>query len=240
MEFEKTKIGRYEVRYQNRKELNILKEEIFQNEIYSVNIAKDRKKELRIVDVGAHIGLATLYFKSLYPNSHITCFEPNPTLFTLLNENIFHNGLENVRTHNMAIAKNTGLKEFHIDSSEEQAFSTGSFRKNAWNGKQKSKPITVKTKPLSNFVKEKTDLVKLDVEGVEYEVLKELQNSGCLENIENMIIEYHPIKGQNVNNIISLLQESGFNLKFSQDGEPLDYPKEDLILIVAKKGVKSS
>src|SRR6266540_416966 len=41
-----------------------------------------------IIDGGANIGLSTLYFKELYPNSHITAFEADEQIFDVLKRNV--------------------------------------------------------------------------------------------------------------------------------------------------------
>ncbi len=228
-------IGKYKVTYFNKPELYTLKEEIFQNEIYSINLENKKENIINILDVGSHIGLSVLYFKSQYPDSNIICFEPNPNIFPLLEENIFYNNLSNVTALNIALGKNSSKRNLHIDSSGCGAFSTASFRKDAWNGKQKSRVIEVKTEPLSNYIKKTVDLIKLDVEGVEVEILKELEKSDCFKNIRNMIIEYHPSKGQNIYNLLKILKGNGFKLEYSQDGNKLEEPIEKLILVIAKK-----
>jgi FkbM family methyltransferase len=233
MEPKTTKIGRDTVTFFNREEFKILKKEIFQDQIYSINL--NSSKTLNILDVGAHIGLATLYFKREFPHSHITCFEPNPNVFPLLEENIFCNSLKNVTALNIALGKNFARRKLYIDNSGYGAFSTASFRKNAWNGKQKSIAIEVKTQPLSKYINGKVDLLKLDVEGVEGEVLRDSEEKGCLENIENMFIEYHPKKGCRINNLLKILKRNSFKLEFSQDNNTLQKGIEDLILVIAKK-----
>jgi len=238
MEPSTAKIGRYTVSYFNKKELKNLKEEIFQNEIYSVDLNREKGRKISILDVGSYIGLSVIYFKNRYPDSNIACFEPNPNVLPLLKENIFYNNLEDVKIHSVAIAKDSGQKKFYIDRSGRKAFSTASFRKNAWNGKQESTAIEVNTAPLSKYVNGRIDLVKMDIEGAEQEVLKELQEKACYKYIENIIIEYHPIKGQNINNIVKILKDGNFTLSYYQDGKTLENPCEDLILIVAKKRAK--
>jgi FkbM family methyltransferase len=235
MEPKTTKIGKYTITFFNKEELKNLKEEIFKNEIYSINLNKPKKKLLNIFDVGAHIGLATLYFKNKFPNSRISCFEPNPNIFPLLEENIFYNNLKNIKTFNIALGNKSQKRKFYIDNSGYGAFSTASFKKDAWNGKQKSIPIKVRTQPLSKYIKSKVDLLKLDVEGIELEILKDLEENKRLEKIQNIIVEYHPVKGHKINNLLKILRRNGFNLRYSQDNKTLQEPREELILIVAKK-----
>ena len=82
-----SKIQGYEIRYTNKEEFNILKDEIFNKEIYNVTINPGVTSPT-IFDLGAHIGLSVLYFKIKYPNSRIVAFEPNSNIFPILQENI--------------------------------------------------------------------------------------------------------------------------------------------------------
>ncbi len=204
-----SKIQGYEIRYTNKEEFNILKDEIFNKEIYNVTINPGVTSPT-IFDLGAHIGLSVLYFKIKYPNSRIVAFEPNSNIFPILQENIECNDLTNVELHNIALGSKNEIRTFYIDSSGIDAFSTGSFNKDAWNGEQKSTPISVKCEQLSKYITEGIDILKMDIEGAETEVLKELIDADKLKYIKNILIEYHPINGGNSKNIISLLNENGF------------------------------
>ena len=62
----------------------------------------------RILDCGANIGLATLYFKLLYPGACITCFEPGAEAFRVLEANISANQLEEVTAFPVALAREAG------------------------------------------------------------------------------------------------------------------------------------
>jgi hypothetical protein len=53
-----------------------------------------------ILDCGANIGLATLFFKRLYPNAQVSCFEADPTTATVLQNNIEQNHLTDVKSYN--------------------------------------------------------------------------------------------------------------------------------------------
>lgn len=230
------KFKKYSITYFCKEELKILLKEIFQNRIYEIKL----RSNPIIFDLGAHIGLSTLYFKEKYPNSKILCFEPNPNIFPLLEENIIQNGLNNVLLHNVALGKSNTKRDLYIDSSGYGAFSTASFRKNAWNGKQKSKSISVQVEKLSKYITGKVDLVKMDIESAEKEVLEELDQSKSIRNISNMIIEYHPGKGNSILKLEKILKRNDFNTQYYLDGKRVSNPSEHLLLVVAKNRVKES
>lgn len=215
-----SKIQGYEIGYTNKEEFNILKDEIFNKGIYNVDLSpqkRERNDTPVIFDLGAHIGLSVLYFKIKYPNSKIVAFEPNSNIFPILQENIECNGLKNIELHNIALGSKDETRSFYIDNSGADSFSTGSFNKDAWNGLQKSTPISVKCEQLSKYITENIDILKIDIEGAETEVLRELIESNKLELVRNILIEYHPINNGNSKNIIKLLNDHGFETKTQTD-----------------------
>lgn len=233
-----SKIQGYEIGYTNKEEFNILKDEIFNKEIYNVDLVQKNGKMNNvpvIFDLGAHIGLSILYFKIKYPDSKIVAFEPNSNIFPILQENMEYNHLTNVELHNIAVGSKDEIRIFYIDNSGNDAFSTGSFSKDAWNGTQKSTPINVKCERLSKYITEEIDILKMDIEGAETEVLKELIESNKLKYVKNILIEYHPINNGNSKNIIKLLNENGFETQTKAD----EYGT-DLINILAKNISKKS
>lgn len=228
-------IGKFTVTYFNKEEFKNLKKEIFHDEIYSIDL---NTQNPIIFDAGAHIGLSTLYFKSIYPNANITCFEPNPNVIELLKENIFLNNIKCVTIQEIALGKRKCEKDFFVDSSGYGAFSTASFRKDAWDSSQKSKAIKVNVEKLSKYIDRDIDVLKIDVEGGEKDILEDLVNSNCLKRVRNIIMEYHPIKNRKIGKIVSILEENNYTLEYKKDGKFLKKPKEDLILVVAKKIIK--
>src|SRR5258708_710719 len=173
----KSKLSPFTVFYENGPEYHQLKNEIFTQDAYFFETANPQP---RIIDAGAHIGLATLYFKKLYPNARITAIEPNPHTFALLEKNIFENGLTDIETQNIALAGTNGTAEFFMDSTDEKWLSTASFTQGAWTRTQTSTSFQVPTAPLSQFLDastEPTDFLKMDIEGTEQEVLMDSAKS---------------------------------------------------------------
>ena len=57
----------------------------------------------RILDLGANIGLASLYFKWRYPGSRITAYEADPDICEVLKRNLRANGADDVDVVNAAV-----------------------------------------------------------------------------------------------------------------------------------------
>lgn len=212
-----SKIQGYEIGYTNKEEFNILKDEIFNKEIYNVTINPGVTSLPTILDLGAHIGLSILYFKIKYPNSKIVGFEPNSNIFPVLQENIECNNLKDIELHNIALGNTEETRSFYIDSSGSNSFSTGSFNKDAWNGAQATVNISVKCEKLSKYVTQDIDILKMDIEGAETEVLKELIKANKLKYLKNILMEYHPVNNGNTKNVIKLLEKNGFEVTSKAD-----------------------
>jgi FkbM family methyltransferase len=139
-----------------------------------------------ILDCGANIGMATLFFKWLYPQSKVTAFEPDPTTFQVLRRNIQQNHLGEVSVHNVALWDQQGELSFYVPQHE-----PGSLRMSCNPSRAQGRQITVPSRRLSDYIEGPIDLLKLDVEGAEHRVICDLVQSGKIGWIRQMIVEYH-------------------------------------------------
>lgn len=134
-----------------------------------------------IIDCGANIGLVSLYCKSIYPNSTIVAFEPDPEIFDILQANVERNKLTNVALHNKAVWTSEESLSFQSDGSW-----GGSVDQN---GGKLSK-LSVDATDLNQFLTRKIDLLKIDIEGSEHNVIPH-----CIEliknNVDNLCFEWH-------------------------------------------------
>ncbi len=137
-----------------------------------------------VIDIGAHIGLFTLYASQFCTKGSIFSFEPMKDNYELLLENIKLNNLEQVKFFNLAVSNsNDPIKLFiNDDESGHSMFS------------QSSQNLTVNSISLKRIFDENQieycNFLKLDCEGAEYEIIKNLPLS-YFEKIDKMIIEYH-------------------------------------------------
>jgi hypothetical protein len=82
----------------------------------------------------------------------------------------------------------------------------------------------VKAGRLSNYIDGPIDLLKLDVEGAEFDVMSDLKGSGKLSQIKRMIIEYHhKIDGRPscMSKFLALLEDEGFDYQISGRCDPV-------------------
>ncbi|MBP7768678.1 FkbM family methyltransferase [Candidatus Woesebacteria bacterium] len=202
---EKMHIEQFEVTCANHEEALELKQEIFSHHNYYF---ESETLSPRIIDVGAHIGMATLYFKKQYPDARITALEPHPLSFQLLQKNIEENRVYGVELLNVALSSTKATRLLHSDTVDNW-YSTSSFTAGAWNNLQKTEPIRVPTVTLSELITEPIDLLKIDIEGAEYDVLYHTPDE-ILRKIKHASIELHQTKvGQN-DDLIEWLEKRGF------------------------------
>src|SRR5512132_1844467 len=93
-------------------------DEIF---IHSSLAFETHVQEPRILDCGANIGLASLYFKRRYPRARITAFEADPSLAAMCRRNLTANGAQDVEVHDAAIWTSAGTVDFVCEGADSGA-----------------------------------------------------------------------------------------------------------------------
>lgn len=173
--------------------------ELFKEECY---FFESKNEAPYIIDCGAYIGLSVYYFKTLFPNASVLAFEADPATFEVLSKNIAGQQLSKVEVFNKAVwDKETELTFFAGNSM------SGSLVVDALN---KQNPIKVKTARLKDFLNRPIDFLKLDIEGAEVEVLRDIRND--LTQVERIFFEYHSIAGkdQALGELLEILTQAGF------------------------------
>ncbi|MFT3787529.1 MAG: FkbM family methyltransferase [Tepidisphaeraceae bacterium] len=169
------------------KALLYLLREVWIDEPYAIDLPESPT----IVDCGANIGASVLFFALRHPRATILAYEPNPHAFAMLRKNVEANGLQNrVKLVNAALSDAPGSAELFFG--DDQASLAGSL--NAGRGGDRS--ATVELIRLSDEVRAKLsgrsiDLVKIDVEGAEHAVVRDMEASGLIGQVGKYAIEYH-------------------------------------------------
>jgi FkbM family methyltransferase len=209
----------WKVEFPSSRSLRQQYEEIFLGEHYRLEGVTNAAPF--IVDAGANIGLATLYFKVHYPAARIICFEPHPVSFCYLKKNLAANDLNDVEAHQVALGATAGAARLYgqnLGASLDAYWNVvvvNAPRSEAVTG-QTEHGHTVSVRPLSEFIDNRdVDILKLDIEGHEGVVLKEL--GGSLRRVRHIIMEYHRWPGSTpLSHLLAILEANGhdYDVKF--------------------------
>jgi FkbM family methyltransferase len=168
-------------------------ESIFEAQIYDFNASRAAPV---IIDGGANIGLATLYWSERFPSARITAFEPDLATFRVLDENMRRFGLHGVELRNEALWTHEVDLPFRPDGAD------------AGRLHEKGTDV-VRAVRLADLLNQPTDLLKLDIEGAEIDVVLDCEL--LLRNVEAVFIEYHGFadEGRRLESMLEVLTRQG-------------------------------
>ena len=190
--------------------------EIFIDESYAFHTTK---KDPIIIDCGSNIGISVLYFKYLYPDAKIIGFEPEPTSFEILNQNIEANNLKDITVHPIALCNKEGSITFF--RSENAPGSTVNGIKSNGGFVRNAPTIEVKASRLSNYINGPVDFLKMDVEGAEDDIFEDLVENNKLKFIKEMVFEFHhhmTKSDDRLSTILKILEDHNFSYQIQADG----------------------
>lgn len=196
----------HDVRFTNRMSMLFLLHEIFAGGTYDFDPARP---DPLIVDGGANVGMSVLFFGLRFPRARIVAVEPHPEAFRLMAENTrrLGDGIERIQ----AALTEDGAPATLIAPPSDGASLMSSVDASWSDGAG----IAVDGLRLSNLIarqEREIDFLKLDIEGAEYGVLRDLVRTGAITRIREAAIEFHrtPTEPGGPAEIAETLRESGF------------------------------
>jgi FkbM family methyltransferase len=169
-----------------------------------------------VIDAGAHVGSFSLWAaqKTL---CRIHAFEPDPDVFAVLTSNIRRAGLSSrVVTRRLAVAGSAGTAVLHRSRGGSDA---GSIVVDSGGG-----DVDVQTLTLADAVAdsgfESIDVLKVDIEGAEYEVFKNV-SVRLLMNVGAVFVECHGTPEVSPLGILDKFQKAGFRVATDLDASGL-------------------
>jgi FkbM family methyltransferase len=154
-----------------------------------------------VVDVGASVGTVTLALANrVGPSGLVLAFEPQRIIHQLLSTALTLNGLLNVRVCAMALGASTGFSRIP-DLNPESPGNSGAVTLGAASGD------LVPVVPLDSFELPTCRLVKIDVEGMDYQVLLGAEST-VSRHLPHIYVEAK--KGPATRNAIAWLLERGY------------------------------
>lgn len=165
-----------------------------------------------VIDIGANVGLFTKYM--LYKNAKkVFCYEPNKSAFDCLSKNYQNNS--SVFLNNLAVSTNNDKLRLYLDVNNTLVSSAKRNTSDFYDVDS----ITLK-QILTQHNLEKVDLIKIDIEGMEYELIAHMEDD-VFDKVNSFIIEYHDVESMDkyigVKTLSEKLKEKGYSVKFGDN-----------------------
>ena len=165
----------------------VLLEEVYRGVVEKVGACRT------VLDLGANIGLASLYFSAHYPGCRVFAVEPNPDTYRVLSLNLEGLAREGrARTFRGAVWGSE--RELVTDPGWTQdRFSRFAMTEGGGAGAAAAGGEGIKGLPIDRLIEEagfeRVDLLKSDIEGAEVELFK--GDLGWLDRVGAIAIEFH-------------------------------------------------
>lgn len=222
---------------------SIICKEVFEDEVYLKHGITLADGDV-IFDVGANIGLFTLYARRMCPDAQIYSFEPLPPNFDLLRENVARHNT-NAQLFNYGLSNSSAIANFTFypeaaglsgrtansagDKEDTKAIVTDWIHNAARENERDLLPQSQLDELLNEYLRGETfscpvktlsdviheldidhiDLLKIDVEGSEFDVLSGIRDDDW-RRIKQIAIEVH--SRAILQRVTSLLETHGFDL----------------------------
>ncbi|NBB22937.1 FkbM family methyltransferase [Runella sp. CRIBMP] len=140
-----------------------------------------------VMDLGANIGLTTLFLFQYFPKANFICVEPDEENYKLLRFNLLP--LKNTQVYKNAVWSE--YKEIHLNRNfRDQKDWSISVSENNQESYSKVQTVTINDLVKGNNI-DIIDLLKIDIEGSEKELFKDVVSASFLDFTRVLAIEIH-------------------------------------------------
>ena len=188
----------------------------------------EKKNNLIFWDIGANIGLYSIYNALKNPNSKTIAFEPSSSNLRVLTRNISINNLkESISVAPIAL---TNKESIFLDMNEKNFVEGGSLNtfgeKYDYNGKEFKPNMqynllgTTMNYFIKNSILDIPDYIKIDVDGIEYLILEGGDKFLNNKKVKSLLIEINENFSEQHDNILNLMNK--YDFKFLHKGQNED------------------
>lgn len=150
-----------------------------------------------IIDIGANIGLFSLWARSCFQLATVHAYEPNPQITQFTRKNLEQC---DVTLFTEAVGSEMGFASM-IDGSESRL---GQFAI-----RESGEIVAVTLEEAINRIGGSVDLLKLDCEGAEWEIFL---NPKPFKNVKSIRMEYHLTEGRTISDVKKVASDLGFTV----------------------------
>lgn len=164
-------------------------DEVIKQQVYG-NVLSKLGQCKTVIDLGANIGLASLYFASRYPSCRLLAVEPNPPTYEILTANL-GDLIDAGRCRTLQAAVWGSERQLVADPSHAHDHYSA-FAARELTGNEKGED-TMRGFPITRIIHDSgfdnVDLLKVDIEGAEVELFK--GDLDWLRRVGAIAIEFH-------------------------------------------------
>lgn len=181
--------------------------QVFVNKSYEIILSKFLENfgtsPVAIIDAGANIGLTSIFFITQNPQSRILSIEPDDKNQLQMIRNLECNSISGVSVRLAALWPVN--KRLQIRNDFRDKFSWSLRVEESFDGKIQ----TITPTEAIQFFENQVDLLKIDIEGSEFEIFNEKNSLAWLEEVRMIAVEVHEEFGS-TRDIVSVLEKNGF------------------------------
>lgn len=171
-------------------------------------------------DIGANIGLYSIFFSSLYDNGKVFAFEPSTSNLRVLSRNIYINGYQNqIFINQLALSNKNNLFLPMKENDFQEGVSLNTFGENFdFEGKQYLAKNEYNILGCSidylidNKIMKIPNFIKIDVDGIEHLILQGGKKTLLKKKIKSVLIEINENFHEQKTQVENLMLNSGYKL----------------------------
>lgn len=190
----------------------------------------DKKDKITFWDVGANIGLYSVYAATKFDNIDVTAFEPSTSNLRILSRNISENNLNNKIKINQLPLTDKNNKFLEMQESEFiEGYSMNTFGENldfegnSFVSKNKYKILgTSMDYLIENKILEIPNYIKIDVDGIEHLILKGGRTFLKDKRIKSVQVEMNEIFKDQYEEVMNIMKISNFRLKRKEHNDEME------------------
>jgi FkbM family methyltransferase len=178
-----------------------------------LTVAKILQRGDVVLDIGANIGYyALIEARIVGEKGCVYAVESVKQNVMFLKTNIALNGYNNVQIFQMALGDHDGKTEIHVG----EACNLSAIRKDPMLKYVDKQEVSITTVDAFLIDKRKPKLIRMDVEGYEYEILKGMQKTLKQLNPLFLFIELHNsvLGDKKLKEVLDILKSNGFKVQF--------------------------
>jgi FkbM family methyltransferase len=187
--------------------------EIVVEEVYGV-VLRALENVQTVIDLGANIGLASLYLAYNYPACKVLCVEPNPETYELLNKNV-----SKLSRSGRCKTLKAAVWDRHQRLAPDQKIPADRYSAFAVRVASASEPSALEGYTMTEILDysgfDRVDLLKIDIEGAESKLFS-TQDSSWLDRVGAIAIEFHE-DSRNASGFDDIMRQRGFEILQSED-----------------------